>query len=238
MSQCVYLDHRMKIVFYTCLLGFFLLLCGCGSHLEHVGQAPRLSPVGAGLKEKGDGQPLAALSKPMEPGGLDLFRDRRAHRVGDIVTVKIAIDDRASLDNESGRSRDSKISGDAGFNTFFMTMAGTGGADWRANAKSTQEGKGNVERSESITLSIAAVVTDVLPNGNLKIQGSQEVRVNFELRELQVAGLVHPQDIGGDNTVSYDRIAEARISYGGRGRLMEAQQPGWGQQIYDQVVPF
>ena len=97
---------------------------------------------------------------------------------------------------------------------------------------------GQTARSENLRLSVAAVVTDVLPNGNLIISGTQEVRVNAELRVLTIAGIVRPNDIGASNTISYERIAEARISYGGRGRLTEVQQPPYGHQILDQVLPF
>ena len=102
----------------------------------------------------------------------------------------------------------------------------------------SNQGQGTIDRSEQIQVSVAAVVTEVLSNGNLVISGSQEVRVNYELRQLTVAGIVRPSDISHNNTVSYDHIAEARISYGGRGRLSDVQQPAWGQQIYDAVRPF
>jgi len=85
---------------------------------------------------------------------------------------------------------------------------------------------------------VAAIVNEVLPNGNVVISGSQEVRVNFEVRVLNIAGIVRPRDISPKNTISYDKIAEARVSYGGRGRLMEVQQPAYGQQLYDIVTPF
>ncbi len=107
-----------------------------------------------------------------------------------------------------------------------------------ATSTSSTQGQGNIDRQEQIQVSVAAVVTEVLPNGNLVISGSQEVRVNYELRQLTVAGIVRPSDISRDNTIAYDRIAEARISYGGRGRLSEVQQPSWGQEIYDFVKPF
>ncbi|TIV92058.1 MAG: flagellar basal body L-ring protein, partial [Mesorhizobium sp.] len=97
---------------------------------------------------------------------------------------------------------------------------------------------GEIKRSEDIELNVAAVVTEVLPNGNLMIRGSQEVRVNYELRVLTIAGMVRPSDIGAENTIPYERIAEARISYGGRGRASEVQQPAYGQQVLDQVLPF
>jgi flagellar L-ring protein precursor FlgH len=106
------------------------------------------------------------------------------------------------------------------------------------NSVSSSNGNGDINRSEQINLSVPAVVTGVLPNGNLVIKGSQEVRVNFELRQLTIAGIVRPSDISRDNTIAYDRIAEARIAYGGRGRITEAQQPGWGQQVYDFVKPY
>ena len=102
-----------------------------------------------------------------------------------------------------------------------------------ATSTSSTQGQGNIDRQEQIQVSVAAVVTEVLPNGNLVISGSQEVRVNYELRQLTVAGIVRPTDISRANTVSYDRVAEARISYGGRGRLSEVQQPSWGQQLWD-----
>ena len=105
-------------------------------------------------------------------------------------------------------------------------------------SSSSTQGQGNIDRQEQIQVSVAAVVTEVMPNGNLVISGSQEVRVNYELRQLTVAGIVRPTDISRANTVAYDHIAEARISYGGRGRLSDVQQPNWGQQLWDALKPY
>jgi flagellar L-ring protein FlgH len=180
-----------------------------------------------------DGEPLS-----WEGTSADLFRDPRARNVGDIVTVNISINDKASLDNNSNRSRDSTV--DAGFSLgldFVPTRYPiSGNAAIDNESKST--GKGTIDRSEKIELSVAALVTDILPNGNLVLSGSQEVRVNFEVRVLAIAGVVRPQDISRDNMVPYDKIAEARVSYGGRGRLTEVQQPGVGQQLFDLFTPF
>lgn len=174
--------------------------------------------------------------------GADLFRDRRARRPGDILMVTIKMKDKASLDNSSKRSRDA-ASG-IGFDWShaialpWLASEGTASANGTVNANTSTDGKGEIARSESIDLRIAAVVTGVLPNGNLVIEGSQEMRVNYELRVLTFSGIVNIADIGADNTISYDRIAEARMSYGGRGRIMEVQQPGWMQQLNDHFSPY
>jgi flagellar L-ring protein precursor FlgH len=159
-------------------------------------------------------------------------------KVGDVITVVIMINDKATFGNTTGRSQTAQET--MGFdytfnqNNFSNKVNGLGDL----NSSSSSNGQGSIDRSEKIQLAVAAVVTRVLPNGNLVISGSQEVRVNFELRLLQVAGIVRPRDINKDNTISYDKIAEARISYGGRGRLSEVQQPAWGQQIFDALKPF
>jgi flagellar L-ring protein precursor FlgH len=110
--------------------------------------------------------------------------------------------------------------------------------DSSIDSKSSTKGEGAITRSESIELLVAAVVTGTLPNGNLVISGTQEVRVNFEVRVLTVEGIVRPRDISTENMVSYEKIAEARISYGGRGTVTDMQQPGWGQQLLDLNTPF
>lgn len=174
--------------------------------------------------------------------GTDLFRDPRARRIGDIVTVTILMKDKASLDNSSKRSRDSSHGFGLDMNSKIdwqsYAAAAATAIDSAIKSNTAQDGKGAIARSENIDLRVAAVVTNVLPNGNLVIQGSQEIRVNYELRVLTFTGIVNVADIKADNTISHDRIAEARMSYGGRGRIMEVQQPAWGHQVIDLIFPF
>lgn len=223
-----------------------LALAGCAGELKEIGRPPALSPVGSGLEpvsDTADAYPEPP-APPVERFSLwndeqsQLFKDNRATKAGDILTVLIAIDDKATLNNESDRKRttDRTIGGAL---VYDWNGVGSGGAaDFSLNTESKAAGSGATARSEKIRLSVAAVVTETLPNGNLVIRGSQEVRVNAELRILTIGGIVRPVDIGAHNTIPYERIAEARISYGGRGRLTEVQQPPWGTQILDQVLPF
>jgi flagellar L-ring protein precursor FlgH len=211
---------------------------------------PHLTPVGAGVVQPAVDIPVSGPPIPAayhgnsfwQDSSADLFQDQRAMAVGDVVTVKISIKDRAQLENDSERSRDATNDLAANF-AYGMSSAGytgsvSGNLGTGVDSSSTHKGKGEIERSERIDLLVAAIVTDVLPNGNLIIAGSQEVRVNFEVRVLSVTGIVHPRDIDAGNTISYERIAEARISYGGRGRLTEVQQPAWGHQLIDNISPF
>jgi flagellar L-ring protein precursor FlgH len=229
--------------------GLAALLAGCAANPKDIGREPHLTPVGAGLNPERVRLPSAPLTPPVYSSGnslwqdasSDLFRDPRATQIGDVVTVKIAIKDRASLDNTSERSRNasSGLNFELGYD-LKTVIKGKGDAslDGKVDSKTSTKGEGAISRSESIELLVAAVVTDVLPNGNLVISGTQEVRVNFEVRVLGVSGIVRPRDIATDNSVSYEKIAEARISYGGRGRITEVQQPGVGQQIIDILRPF
>ncbi len=225
-----------------------LLMClvaGCSSDFEDFNKAPALSPVGQGIgaaaanQSMGEVETLSSPSGSWIGGSADYFRDPRASRTGDLLTVRIEIDDRATLNSTSNRSRKSSADGKVGLNLDWM---GTTEADLsgRANvdSNSSSAGQGTTARSERIELSVAAMVTRVMPNGSLLIEGSQEVEVNFEQRILHLSGLVRPVDISPVNSISYEKIAEARISYGGRGRISEVQQPGWGQQIWDRVSPF
>jgi flagellar L-ring protein precursor FlgH len=177
-------------------------------------------------------------------GSRAFFKDQRAHQIGDILTVKVKITDKASLENESNRSR--KNNEDSGVDNFFgrsnlwapLNKVGVPGRIFTADSNASSDGKGAVERKEELQTNVAGVVTQLLPNGNLVIEGRQEIRVNFEIRELIVAGIVRPEDIESDNTIDSSKIAQARIAYGGRGQLMDVQQPRYGQQAFDVFLPF
>lgn len=228
------------------LLLLLAALAGCASPMNEVGKPPALSPVGSGIEDTTNSIAQYPDAPTSRPGKFSLwndqqsrlFTDPRALRPGDLLTVEISIDDRARFKNESERERKTKRDIGLGLG-FEWDGAGTEGS-LNANIDSNSEasGAGTTERSERLELSVAAIVTQVLANGNLVIQGSQEVRVNAELRILTIGGIVRPSDIGPNNTIPYARIAEARISYGGRGRLTEVQQPPYGTQVLDNIQPF
>ena len=220
------------------------LLSGCGG-LREIGVEPALSPVGAGLTDAPP--PVEYVGYPAPPQKRfslwndrqsRLFTDPRALSPGDILTVRININDRARFKNESDRKRIASRSLGAALDYEWDGVGSSGSLDGAINSSTATAGDGETKRSEDLELSIAAVVVEVLGNGNLVIQGSQEVRVNAELRVLTIGGIVRPIDIGPQNTISYERIAVARISYGGRGRLTEVQQPPYGQQILVRVLRF
>lgn len=227
-----------------------LALSGCGSvdRIKNIGRAPGMSPVqevkSAAPNDSFRPMPGATAHEAAQPqsvnslwraGNRTFFKDPRASRVGDILKVEINITDQAKVSNTTTRSRANAENASLGSFPLGLGKAGdiVNGASTTAN-----KGSGSVDRSENIQLSVAAIVTQVLPNGNLVIQGHQEVRVNFEVRDLQVAGIVRPEDITATNTIQHNQIAEARISYGGRGQITDVQQPRYGQQLYDVLFPF
>ncbi len=227
------------------------MLGGCFQTLEEVNRAPPLSPVGTGIVPDNTVLGHMPVTPPTyvtraslwQDGAADLYKDARASRVGDLITVKISMNDQAVFNNSTNVSRQANVEMNI-TNTANLTwnkglnQQSTGQLDPKVQSTTQANGQGAIARSETITLLIGAVVTCVLPNGNLVISGRQEVLVNYELRELVIAGIVQPGDIAADNAISYDKIAEARISYGGRGRSMEVQQPGWAQQLYNKLSPF
>jgi len=234
-------------------LGFALAACTTADRLMTLGDPPPFSPLGdarAGARRVAVPMPAAEMGERnanslWREGRRSFFRDPRAARVGDILTVEISIGDQAKIANTTSRSR--KASEDSDLSNFFgaesqlahllpEAVDPTKLVSFGTDASNT--GAGSVNRSEDIKLTVAAVVTQVLPNGNLVIEGRQEVRVNFEVRELLVSGIVRPEDISNANTINQTQIAEARISYGGRGQLSDVQQPRLGQQLYDILMPF
>lgn len=232
----------------------FLMLSACG-RVDHVGRPPTMSVSQSTPEFVAMTEPELFLPEsPQRPEfGASLWagehnslvRDRRAASRGDILTVVIEIDDRAEISNSSNRARSS--ADDVALPQFAglpqsldrkMTAGASMASLADASASSSYRGDGRISRRDKLTLRVAATVIDRLPNGTLHIQGSQEVRVNFEMRELTVSGFVRPEDIGRSNEVAYDRIAGARIAYGGRGQIMDVQQPRYGQQLADIVLPW
>jgi len=227
------------------VIASFLSLGACQSTGSQFMQEPNMTPVGTGLAVERTAVPNvfkgAAKSSPgstWSNASADLFQSPRAKHVGDIVTVNIQIDDKAEFENASDRERNSQNRLGFDYGLAFKGWSADGTAEGNVNSGSSYEGRGSIDRSEKLRLSVAAVVTEVMPNGNVMISGSQEVRVNYEVRVLNIAGIVRPRDISPRNTIRYDQIAEARVSYGGRGRINDVQQPAWGQQILDTVSPF
>jgi flagellar L-ring protein FlgH len=235
-----------------------ILLClsvaACG-RLDQVGRAPAFNPL------EGSYQHAALYSTPVpediapdtptdssslwEAGQDALLSDRRASQPGDILTVVIEIDDKAQFSNTSGRTRSGREQ--SGFPGLLgipqrldsiLPDGATAAEAVNTSGSSTFSGQGSTARNEEVTLRVAATVVDELPNGVLRIEGIQEVRVNFEMRELLVSGYVRPIDISRQNEITYDKIAGAQISYGGRGQITDAQQPRYGQQIVDVLTPF
>jgi flagellar L-ring protein precursor FlgH len=226
--------------------------CAYLDRLATVGQAPKLSAVDNPTAQRGYKpvtmpmpDPIPASYNPnslWRNGSRAFFKDQRAHQIGDILTVKVNFTDSAAVANETSRSRDNKE--DSGISNLFgaskvpLTKTPVPGRLLTADSTSSSDGKGSVNRSEALKTNVAAVVTQILPNGNLVIEGKQEIRVNYEMRELKVAGIVRPEDIENDNTLDSAKIAQARIAYGGRGQLTDVQQPRWCQQISDVILPF
>ncbi|MEO1329952.1 MAG: flagellar basal body L-ring protein FlgH [Pseudomonadota bacterium] len=191
------------------------------------------------------GDTPASQASLWNSGPTSLFGDRRAKTIGDILTIVIEIEDEASINNQTTRSRSEtdEVGIEALYGIERLVERAIGddtvlNPAVRTNGAQDSTGSGSVARDEEINLRIAATVVDVMPNGHLLVTGNQEVRVNFELRDLQVAGIIRPEDISRQNTITYDKMANARISYGGRGQISDLQQPRLGRQIVDVLSPF
>lgn len=235
-------------------VGLALLATGC-ARIDHIGKAPSFTPnleSDERVAMLDPGLPLRAepvfeidAASLWSSGKQSLLGDRRAVQRGDILTVVIEIDEKAEISNSTSRSRNG--SEDLAIPQLFglpqrIDRALPEGASM-ANAvdltsSASSGGDGSVRRNEKLELRVAVTIMQVLPNGVLEISGSQEVRVNFELRELLVTGYVRPEDISRQNEITYDKIASARVSYGGRGQITDVQQPRLGQQVLDAILPF
>jgi len=245
---------------FLLLLSIFLL-SSCSETLERlkrIGRSPGLTKVELPNQEK-DQEDIEADQSRLEkhhihmkktnslwqPGSTTFFRDNRAWRIGDILKVVVEIKDSAKLDNSTEHDRDgntkagtSALFGKEKAITSFLGSKAKLNPLFDISSKSAHSGSGNISRKENIRTEIAALVTKVLPNGNLVIQGHQEVRVNHELREIKVAGIIRPKDINSNNSINSNQIAEVRISYGGRGVISDVQQPRIGSQVIDAISPF
>lgn len=232
-----------------------LSACNTLDRLATVGTEPPLTPIENPTRQPG----YQPVSLPMPTprmternpnslwleGSRSFFKDQRATQVGDILTIAIDIKDEAALKNKSTRTRNNTES--TALNNLLgyeqaldqvLPEAVDNTALTDLSSALSNSGEGSIDREEEIKLNVAAVIVQVLPNGNLVLHGRQEMRVNFEVRELQVAGIIRPEDIQSDNTVSFEKVAEARIAYGGRGQITDVQQPRYGQQLIDVIMPF
>ena len=228
--------------------------CNTADRLSQIGAKPTLSAIEDPTSQPGykpvrmpmpDVQPVSYAPHSLwRTGSRAFFKDQRAARLGDVLTVKVNVTDRANLNNETKRSR-SNSEGLGLPNAFGLENSAAATAAGiepdkllTMSSNMANAGAGSVQRAETVSTNIAAVVTQVLPNGNLVVEGKQEIRINYEVRELIVAGVVRPEDIESDNTVDSSKIAQARIAYGGRGQITDVQQPRYGAQLVDVLLPF
>ena len=246
----------LKTLTLAVTLTLTLSACNTVSRISEIGDGPELSQI-TNPKAMPDYRPVSLpMPTPQyaqenanslwRPGARAFFKDDRAKEIGDILTVNLALNDSASLANNTKRNRTDRETADVtnllGFETKFAKnnlpagFSPTAAANF-GNTHAT-DGTGTLNRSETVSLTFAAVVTQILPNGSMVILGRQEVLVNSEIRELEVSGVVRPGDIDATNTITHDKIAEMRVAYGGRGTLSSLQQPRWGTQLWDILFPF
>jgi flagellar L-ring protein precursor FlgH len=250
-------QYSRHFAFLLVLSSFLLTGCIDPDRLARIGKAPPLADIENPLHQQ-DYEPVsqpmpAPIRAEREPNSLwqagsrAFFRDQRAARVGDIMTILISIKDSAKLENKTDATQTStealNVGNLLGLQTNLdkllpdgFSSATPGFTD--ANNSSKSSGDGQIERKEEIEFKVAATVIQLMPNGNMVVKGSQEIVVNREMRRLTVAGIIRPEDISGENSVTYDQIAEARISYGGEGTLSDIQYPRYGQELMNAVMPF
>lgn len=246
-----------RTITHIALLASALSLTACASTIDKLssaGKRPPLTDVQNPQVTNGY-QPLSwPLPDPemqtartsnslWQQGSRAFFRDQRAARVGDILRVNVAVADQAKIDNKNDNQRDTAESAGAptlfGLENDVTKVTGANPSSWFSlNGGSSSTSTGKIDRKETINTQVAALITQVLPNGNLVIEGSQEILVNYEIREVSVKGVIRPQDINSDNTIESTQIAQARIVYSGRGQLSDKAQPRWGYQVIEAVSPF
>lgn len=239
------------------VIALALLLGGCAQldRIQNIGRGPQVTTI-ENVMNSDQYHPVSMPMPPAAPsshaanslwrtGARSFFRDQRASRIGDILTVLIQIKDSAAVNNSTTRGRNAEEAADVtnifGYEAALDKMlpeAVNPASLVSAGSASTHTGMGTINRKETVTLTVAALITQVLPNGNFVIQGHQEVRINYEVRDLDITGVIRPEDISAGNTIEHTKIAEARISYGGRGEIQEMQRPRYGQQIVDVLLPF
>jgi flagellar L-ring protein precursor FlgH len=248
-------QQAVRILKACALLVLLSVASGCSAvdRMSQIGEKPKLTEIENPTAQPGYKPVQMPMPKPemasynanslWRNGSRAFFKDQRAARIGDLLTVTVNFTDKANMANESQRSRASKD--DSGITDFAGAKLLTGNAAKVLPGKllvtestNSYDGKGSVVRQENLQTNVAAVVTQVLPNGNLVVEGKQEIRVNYEIRELIVAGIVRPEDIQSDNTIDSSKIAQARIAYGGRGQITDVQQPRYGSQVMDVILPF
>ena len=238
-------------------MGMLTGLSGCNifNRLAEIGEDPKLSDVANPLARrdyKPVNMPMPAPQRTEDnpnslwrTGAKAFFKDIRAKAVGDIITVNLNLTDSAAMNNTTERDREDSedtnvttiLGYESNFNKIFPDAVNPASLFSFDNTLSTS-GEGTINRSETISLTFAATITQILPNGNLTVYGSQEIRVNKELRELMVTGVIRPEDIESDNTIEHTKIAEMRVAYGGRGTMSDLQAPRWGTQLWDILFPF
>jgi flagellar L-ring protein precursor FlgH len=251
------MSHKISVsplISMACIFALGSLAGGCAAleRLRLTGETPPLSKIENPTAQAGYKPVQMPMPTPQpasynpnslwRSGSRAFFKDQRARQIGDILTITVNITDKAAIANETQRSRtnseDSGITNWFGKNTAPILNSPLPTRLLTTDSTSSSDGKGSVNRQEALQTNVAAVVTQVLPNGNLVVEGKQEIRVNYEVRELIVAGIVRPEDIQSDNTIDSSKIAETRIAYGGRGQITDVQQPRYGQQVMDVILPF
>jgi len=245
-----------KVLGISLLMATTLSGCGTWDRLKNVGKHPELTPIENPVEVAGyqpvslpmpqRGEETAGANSLWSPGSNGFFKDQRAQKVGDIITVKVSAQDTAMIESEFEQNRDdnkdsvgvgSLLGYEGNFKDYLPdAVVPSNLIDITSNREMSGDGK--VDRKEKIDMTMAAIVTQVLPNGNLVIEGTQEIRVNYELRQMTVRGVIRRADIQSDNSIESSKIAELRVTYGGKGVISDVQQPRYGRQVIDILMPF